>query len=181
MKCKTIVGYDENLKPILKPKVKHELFCDADLEAKRQNEKSNVFIKRVAYLCSLCGTYHVGTTYEMLENKKYSVKHKGVKVMRVSGNIDLEKIPKRKPTSPINKHSECNNKLKPFDSKKWDLFCDGVVYNIEVKDDFLEVKNSENEIKSFPIKETFPKGIKKIDVNIFIKKYFKSDFKKVFQ
>src|SRR5690348_7802583 len=99
MECKTIKSFKENGKPNFVLKVKHDNIFSAQKEADRFNNLPKNVIKRVAYQCSVCGSYHVGTSTEMLENKKAKGGWIG-RFMKVVGEIDLAqfvKPPKEKP------------------------------------------------------------------------------------
>lgn len=90
--CKTVKRYRKNGTAVMVDKYKHNTILFAEREARRINNMPKNYIKRVAYQCSKCGFYHVGTTLEMIANKKAPVKHLGVKVMRIAGFVDLTNI-----------------------------------------------------------------------------------------
>lgn len=98
MECKTIKSFSKKNKPIFDWKVKHETLQEAQKEADRINAKKDIFIKRVSYECSKCGFFHVGTSFEMLENKKLSMGWLN-KIPRLVDKIDLSQFDK-KPKTP---------------------------------------------------------------------------------
>lgn len=102
MECKTISRRKKKKDQIVS-KFKHETFAAANIEAFRINAMKNVFIKRMAYKCTQCGMFHVGTTQEMLKNKELpKPTWMGVRHLKVVGNIDLNQFTKaEKYVNPI--------------------------------------------------------------------------------
>lgn len=51
---------------------KHKLKTDTEAitEAKRLNNKPNIIHKVIAYKCSICGSYHVGKSFKILDKKE---------------------------------------------------------------------------------------------------------------
>lgn len=90
MECKTIKSYTKLGNPRFTNKVKHATFADAQREADRFNSLPGIYIRREAYQCSVCGTYHVGTSMEMLANKEKPevVRYAGKRVLKVVGMAD---------------------------------------------------------------------------------------------
>lgn len=70
MECETIDRYDENLKPIFKPKLKFETLDEAIEHAKHVNSKDHIIHKVVAYKCRKCFKYHVGRNGKELTDKE---------------------------------------------------------------------------------------------------------------
>jgi hypothetical protein len=69
MECDTILRYDENLKPVLKPKKKFNTLDDAIIEAKKVNSNDKIIHKLVAYKCTKCFKYHIGRNGKELKEK----------------------------------------------------------------------------------------------------------------
>jgi hypothetical protein len=82
MECETIERYDENLNPILKPKIKYNTLDDAIDEAKYVNSKDYIINKVVAYKCSKCFKYHVGRNGKELTSKDRLKFKKSIKLER---------------------------------------------------------------------------------------------------
>jgi len=99
MECKTIKYFSENGKPNFVWKVAHLKLEIAEKEAVRINNKKGNYIKRVAYKCSKCGKYHVGTSFEMIENKNPITHGWHGKSMKVVGKIELQEPIKKNKTS----------------------------------------------------------------------------------
>lgn len=53
---------------VYKTKLKTDV--DAINEAKRLNSKPNIIHKVIAYKCSICGNYHVGKSFKILNKKE---------------------------------------------------------------------------------------------------------------
>jgi len=83
-------NFSENGKPNFVWKVAHLKLEIAEKEAVRINNKKGNYIKRVAYKCSKCGKYHVGTSFEMIENKNPITHGWHGKSMKVVGKIELQ-------------------------------------------------------------------------------------------
>ena len=94
MECKTIKSFNKRNKPIFEHKIKHSTFEIAQNEANRINNLKKTFIKRVIYKCSKCDNFHVGTSFEMLENNNVS-RGWHQKLPKVVGNIDLAQFEKK--------------------------------------------------------------------------------------
>lgn len=56
---------------------KHKLNTDIEAinEAKRLNDKPNMIHKVIAYKCSICGSYHVGKSFKLLDKTKNIYNH----------------------------------------------------------------------------------------------------------
>ena len=77
MECDTIERYDENLNPILKPKLKFNTLDEAIEHAKYVNSKDHIIHKVVAYKCKKCFKYHVGRNgKELTEKERIKFKNK---------------------------------------------------------------------------------------------------------
>lgn len=70
MECETFDRYDENLKIIMKPKLKFDTLDDAIKHAKQVNSNDHVIHKVVAYKCRKCFKYHVGRNGKELTDKE---------------------------------------------------------------------------------------------------------------
>jgi len=70
MECETIERYDENMNPILKPKLKFNTLDGAIEHAKYVNSKEHIIHKVVAYKCKKCFKYHVGRNGKELTEKE---------------------------------------------------------------------------------------------------------------
>lgn len=70
MECETIERYDDNLNPIMKPKLKFDTLDDAIKHATWVNSKDNIIHKVVAYKCKKCFKYHVGRNGKEITNKE---------------------------------------------------------------------------------------------------------------
>lgn len=91
MQCKTIIEYNNKGKPVWKDKVKHASLEIARRQAYKINKRKDIFIKRDAYQCKKCGMFHVGTTTEMLLNKKIPKVRQWIgREMKVVGFVDLQ-------------------------------------------------------------------------------------------
>jgi len=93
MECKTIKFVKKNGEAVIVNKVKYPNFFEAEAQANGINTQSKVFTKRMAYHCSICGHYHVGTSIEALKKPKPKDKKikliGGIKMPKVVGSIDL--------------------------------------------------------------------------------------------
>lgn len=121
MECLTISSFTKKGKAIKKPKKKHETFYAANIEAFRINSKKNIFIKRVAYECGNCGKFHVGTTFEMLNNKKAKTGKYGLQSVRLKiiGTVDLSLFSKKDKGTKIKEEvKEKINTSKNIKAKK---------------------------------------------------------------
>jgi len=95
MQCKTIIEYNNKGKPVWKDKVKHPSLETARQQAHKINRKKEIFIKREAYQCKKCGMFHVGTTTEMLLNKKVPKVRQWIgREMKVVGFVNLSNYTK---------------------------------------------------------------------------------------
>jgi hypothetical protein len=70
MECQTLEGYDENLNPRFKPKLKFETLDLAIAEAKKVNSLNHIIHKVVAYKCTKCQKYHIGRSGKTLTEKE---------------------------------------------------------------------------------------------------------------
>lgn len=117
MECKTIKRVKKNGTPIIVNKKKYETLYDAQVAANNINAKPNIYIKRVVYQCSQCEYFHVGSSTEMLDNKKKITKPQWVGPrsirLNVVGTIDLSQFDKLK--EPVVKGLE---KIYPSAIKK---------------------------------------------------------------
>ena len=68
--CQTLERYDEDLKPVLKPKLKFETLDLAITHAKKVNSLDHIIHKVVAYKCKICHKYHVGRNGKVLTDKE---------------------------------------------------------------------------------------------------------------
>jgi hypothetical protein len=59
-------------------KIKLKTDVEAINEAKRLNLKPNMIHKVIAYKCSICGYYHVGKSFKIIERKENIYKNYGV-------------------------------------------------------------------------------------------------------
>lgn len=93
MECKTIKFVKKNGEPVIVNKVKYPNFFEAEAQANGINTKEKIYTKRVAYHCTICGYYHVGTSIESLNKPKPKDKKLkligGIKMPKVVGAIDL--------------------------------------------------------------------------------------------
>lgn len=98
MECKTIKRVKKDGKPIIVNKKKYKTLYDAQIAANSINIKPKIYIKRVVYQCTQCEFFHVGTSSEMLDNKKMEKpKWYGPRSIRVNviGTIDLSQFDKK--------------------------------------------------------------------------------------
>lgn len=108
MECKTIIEYNNKGQPVWKDKVKHPTLRDAQYAANLINKRKNIFIKREAYECKKCEKFHVGTTTEMLLNKKVPRVRQWIgRNMKVVGFVNLSNY-----TKELVKIKTIRNKLK---------------------------------------------------------------------
>jgi hypothetical protein len=164
MECKTIKSFNKRGKPKFALKVKHNTFEEADKEARRLNSKKGVFIKRVAYKCGVCETYHVGTTFEMLENKPKKVTAMSLfPKFKVVDTIDLSQFEKK----PVVKRQKVM-------STKGTLYLQNGLWQWELKKKTVKVINYQGKVKFPKIVKICPDASKLTSNKI--KLYIKSNY-----
>ena len=159
MECKTIDTFDENGVAITKPKLRHSTMDAAQTAANIINNKKNIFIKRVAYHCNECDGYHVGTTFEMLENKKISKKKMNEFLpvrLKIVGSVDLSQFEKKPNdsklfiTAEIKKENELHLSRSKSERKRFihgKLYINGLIWRFYVKEKIVKVITPEGLIK----------------------------------
>lgn len=80
MECETSERYDENLNPIMKPKLKFDTLDEAIRYAKYVNAKDHIIHKVVSYKCSKCFKYHIGRNGKEVSEKERAKYKKHIKI-----------------------------------------------------------------------------------------------------
>lgn len=178
MECKTIKSFNKKGKPKFALKVKHNTFEEAYKEAGRLNNKKGVFIKRVAYLCNVCKTYHVGTSFEMLENTPKKVEIFSILPhFKIVNSVDLSRFEKVNLTKPNISSSENEGDIKNIKEGKilGNMWIRGGKCKWYVKIKTVKVILPSGDVKMPKIKNIIEEG-KDILTNNQIKRYIKNNF-----